>query len=280
MRIIPEPVERPFLPNVPRCQHLKINGTQCGSPALRHNRFCFFHKRFQEEQIKLNSDRKRRSRANFILTILEDANAIQVSLMQIMRLLASGQLDPKTAGLLLYALQTASSNLRHTSFEPDEVTDVVIDRDTMDETCVGCAQWMEADFEDEEEEDGPAAAKPATEAAAKPQAAPLIPAKDQDNDQDKNKNKDKDKALPEAASTVPVPRLTPAPNSTAATTPTGDVNMATVRKRIQNLTLDWIFENENDPNHVALVKDLLRGNPEERRGPATPQRNPQNRQTQ
>jgi hypothetical protein len=27
-----------------RCQHIKINGTQCGSPALRRNRFCFFHK--------------------------------------------------------------------------------------------------------------------------------------------------------------------------------------------------------------------------------------------
>ncbi len=257
MRIIPEPVERPFLPNVPRCQHLKINGTQCGSPALRHNRFCFFHKRFQEEQIKLNSDRKRRSRANFILPILEDANAIQVSLMQIMRLLASGQLDPKTAGLLLYALQTASSNLRHTSFEPDEVTDVVIDRDTMDETCVGCAQWMEADFEDEEEEeDAPAAAKPATEPAA------LIQAND----------KDKDEPRPEAAATIGAPSL---PH-----TPAGDVDMAAVRKQMQNLTLDWILESEDDPNHVALVKELLGGNPGEDRGTVTPQRNGQNRQTQ
>ena len=39
--------------------------------------------------------------------------------MQIMRLIITGQVDAKTAGLLLYALQTASSNLARTSFEPD-----------------------------------------------------------------------------------------------------------------------------------------------------------------
>ena len=33
-----------------RCQHIKVNGTQCGSPALRRNRFCFFHKRFQDQR--------------------------------------------------------------------------------------------------------------------------------------------------------------------------------------------------------------------------------------
>jgi hypothetical protein len=26
-----------------RCQHIKVNGTQCGSPALRRHKFCFFH---------------------------------------------------------------------------------------------------------------------------------------------------------------------------------------------------------------------------------------------
>ena len=43
-----------------RCQHLKINGTQCGSPALRRNRFCFFHKRHHQERIQLHTDRARR----------------------------------------------------------------------------------------------------------------------------------------------------------------------------------------------------------------------------
>src|ERR1700684_111065 len=101
-----------------RGQHLKINGTQCGSPALKRNRFCFFHKRFQEERIKLNSDRARHGRANLYLPVLEEPNSLQVPLMQTSRLLASRQIDSKIASLLLYALQTASCNLRHTTFEP------------------------------------------------------------------------------------------------------------------------------------------------------------------
>ena len=155
--------------SVPRCQHLKVNGTQCGSPALKRNRFCFFHKRYQEERIKLNCDRVRHNRASFYLPVLEDANSIQVSLMQIMRLLASRQIDSKTASLLLYALQTASVNLRQTTFEPTHIEDVVIDRRTIDQTCIGCDQWSEEDFPDEEEmeeEKAEAAVEQAAETAA------------------------------------------------------------------------------------------------------------------
>jgi len=45
-----------------RCQHIKVNGTHCGSPALRRNRFCYFHKVHHEVRIQLNSDRARRRR--------------------------------------------------------------------------------------------------------------------------------------------------------------------------------------------------------------------------
>jgi hypothetical protein len=158
--------------NVPRCQHLKVNGIQCGSPALKRNRFCFFHKRFQEEQIKLNSDR--RGRATFYLPVLEDANSIQVSLMQVMRLLATGQIDAKIAGMFLYALQTASVNLRHVTFEPITVQNVVIDRGTIDETAIGCYQWSAEDFPDDEpteEELAALAAEEAEDAAVAARAA-------------------------------------------------------------------------------------------------------------
>lgn len=26
-----------YSPNIPRCQYIKVNGTQCGSPAMRRN---------------------------------------------------------------------------------------------------------------------------------------------------------------------------------------------------------------------------------------------------
>jgi hypothetical protein len=138
--------------SIPRCEHIKINGTQCGSPALRRNHFCYFHKRWRETRVVLNANRARRARAALDLPVLEDADSIQVSLMQVMRLILNGQIDPKTAGLLLYALQTASSNLRRTNFEPTVKTRVVIDPLTVDQTSLGEDPWSREDFEEEEYE--------------------------------------------------------------------------------------------------------------------------------
>jgi len=148
------------MPNFPnRCQHLKVNGAQCGSPALRRNRFCYFHKLHHEESIELNLDRlksaRRSRRVTVELPVLEDANSIQVSLMQIMRLIIAGQIDGKTAGLLLYALQTASANLPRTTFTP-YMHDVVLDPKTVDETPLSAHIWEDSDFrtaEDDEEDE-------------------------------------------------------------------------------------------------------------------------------
>jgi hypothetical protein len=140
----------PGFPN--RCQHLKINGTQCGSPALRRNRFCFFHKRFQDERIRLSADRARRGVATFILPVLEDANSIQIALMQVMRLLVAQQIDHKTASLLLYALQTASTNLRMTDFKPHR-HEVVLDPRDVGDTPLNSDIWNDEDFEEEKDEE-------------------------------------------------------------------------------------------------------------------------------
>jgi hypothetical protein len=172
--------------NVPRCQHIKMNGTQCGSPALRWRRLCFFHDRIKRERAKIAADMTAQRR--FDLPLLEDANSVQVSLMKVMQMLGSGRLDHRTAGLMLYALQTASVNLRHANFEARFATDVVIDRDDINRTSLGGPQWFEEDFEDESErqeaENGaeneiedeaddkaPVAAAPAQSAAAKKEPA-------------------------------------------------------------------------------------------------------------
>jgi hypothetical protein len=143
------------LENVPRCQHVKVNGTQCGSPAIRSRRHCFFHDRIRLEQAKIaaNASGPRR----FELPLLEDANSVQVALMKVIQMLASGTVDHKTAGLILYALQTASVNLRTTDFEVENVSDIVIDRDTVSATSINGPQWFEEDFDEEEEADEEAA---------------------------------------------------------------------------------------------------------------------------
>jgi hypothetical protein len=132
------------LEHVPRCQHVKVNGVQCGSPALRHKTHCYFHTRVQHErQVAIETRDGKRS---FGFPLLEDANSIQVALMKVVQMLGAGTLDIKTAGMMLYALQTASYNLRHAKFEPEKLTDVVIDEDTVDLTRVQGPQWAARDF--------------------------------------------------------------------------------------------------------------------------------------
>src|SRR5206468_4642294 len=82
------------------------------------------------------------------LPVLEDANAIQLSVMQIMQLLLEGQIEQKTAGLLFYGLQIASSNLKHTNFEPETKNDIVIDPKKLRETGLGQPLWKNGDFEE------------------------------------------------------------------------------------------------------------------------------------
>jgi len=118
--------------------------------------FRFFHKRFQDERIRLSADRARRGIATFILPVLEDANSIQIALMQVMRLLVSQQIDHKTASLLLYALQTASTNLRLTNFKPF-THEVILDPRDVANTPLDSHIWDDEDFEEEEDEEQTAA---------------------------------------------------------------------------------------------------------------------------
>jgi hypothetical protein len=136
-----------------RCQHIKINGTQCGSPARRRNKFCFFHKKWHDECIRINGRQARRARS-IDLPVLEDTNSVQVAIMQIMRMTMAGELDTKKAGLLLYALQTASCNLHHTNFEPFMHSVVLDPRDAANSPLGESELWCDEDFEEEEDEAG------------------------------------------------------------------------------------------------------------------------------
>ena len=137
--------------SIARCQHIKVNGVQCGSPSLRNRQFCFFHHKSRQRSIQINANRARRAHFLFQLPLLEDANSIQVALMQVMRLLLANQIEHKTAALLFYALQTASSNLRNTSLEP-QPQQVVIDPRGVADTNLGDEAWYKEEFEDEEED--------------------------------------------------------------------------------------------------------------------------------
>src|ERR1700676_1692083 len=110
-----------------RCQHIKVNGTQCGSPARRDEPCCHFHLRWRTiaTNVKLNPGEQ----GTILLPTLQDPTPIQALLGEMCRLLAANPTDPKAAALILYAVETAPSNVRYTSFDP-EPTRVIIDRES------------------------------------------------------------------------------------------------------------------------------------------------------
>jgi len=125
--------------SIHRCQHIKVNGTQCGSPALRNEKHCHFHNLWFQKQLDVNKYVP--ERLAITLPTLEDANSIQVGLTEVMRLLIHNLLDHRTASLLLRALRTAAINLKYTSLEPEQPTHVVIDRDCVERRPIGATAW-------------------------------------------------------------------------------------------------------------------------------------------
>ncbi len=206
------------LGNVPRCQHIKMNGMQCGSPALNRRRQCFFHERAREQHNRIVKDQFKQAR--FVLPLLEDANAVQMALMQVMQLLAWGEMDHKMAGLLLYGLQTASSNLTYVDFEPDEPTDVVIIREDVQLTDIGGPQWDPEEFESDEDEEEEEEEE------------------EEDSGDDNVAEADSPAAAVEGA-------------EVRASAPSMDVDMNEVRKQIKGLLHDYIVETGRTPRELS-----------------------------
>jgi len=97
------------------CRHIFTSGRKCQSPALKEQPFCYFH----------SNTRKRPSPANqpydpytdpketvLPLPPLEEADAIQLALSDVILALAANRIDPRRARILIYGLQVASQNHR------------------------------------------------------------------------------------------------------------------------------------------------------------------------
>ncbi len=96
---------------LPLCHHVKTNGVRCKNPALRGERYCYFHHRTLGRGARL-------ARLQQPLPLLEDANAIQVAIYRVIGAILDGSLDSKKACAILYALQTASLNLKRVNLSP------------------------------------------------------------------------------------------------------------------------------------------------------------------
>ena len=97
---------------VHQCRHIKSNGIQCGSPALRDAAFCYFHAKAHRPKPKDPVW------ADLGFPLLEDPSAIQISVSEVLEAIVCSRLDPRRAGLILYGLQIASQNIERRRSRP------------------------------------------------------------------------------------------------------------------------------------------------------------------
>jgi hypothetical protein len=128
-----------------RCQHIKVDGVQCGSPALRDHRRCFFHDRW--ERIDPMHRRPHSALGDGVLPALEDANSIQLALAEVMRLAIMGHIEYRVFSLLLSALRIAAANVKHMSPAP-KPTNIVIDPESVENRPLGATAWSETEGKD------------------------------------------------------------------------------------------------------------------------------------
>src|SRR4029077_12824040 len=114
-----------------RCRHIKVNGTQCGSPALRSKNFCFYHQKDRPCPLPCYSDIEYAT-GEITLPFFEDAHSVQAVIRQVVQMVLQKRLERKTASLLLYALQIASSNLKRMELEKPQPEQVVTDLEPVD----------------------------------------------------------------------------------------------------------------------------------------------------
>ena len=82
----------------PRCEHIKMNGEQCGGPALHGETMCRFHAEAMSPDMQL--------------PLPEDAASVMLGLTRVLRGLQERRYDIRESMAMLYALQIAASTLK------------------------------------------------------------------------------------------------------------------------------------------------------------------------
>ena len=94
------------------CRHLKEDGAFCQMPALRERNYCFFHLRERGRRLRMAQEAARQRSSPLHLATAGGHDRGQCRPYPVAIALAFRRIDQRTAGLLLYALQQAASNLK------------------------------------------------------------------------------------------------------------------------------------------------------------------------
>jgi len=102
-------------------RHILTNGHRCAAVCLRNEDFCYYHHSTRRRKDVLSQNN------NFELLLPEDRSAIQTAIGLVLQPIASNNLDPGRAGLLLYGLQIASLNLPKENPDPNRIPESPVD---------------------------------------------------------------------------------------------------------------------------------------------------------
>ena len=113
------------------CDHLMEDGVYCSSPALRDQRYCYFHlnaraRRVQAAQARLHGDKRR-----FQMPVLDNMHAVQAGIQQVIDALADDRIDNRRAGLRAFddAVSADDGRARHFGIADAKEEDVGIGGD-------------------------------------------------------------------------------------------------------------------------------------------------------
>jgi len=102
------------------CEHIKVGGTRCGSPALKDEKYCYYHIAVHRLVPRMNlfvdiNNPYSAGQPGYdsMFPYPEDTAAIQIGFTQLIHGLSRGWIDHKRGRLILAALQGAAANLRH-----------------------------------------------------------------------------------------------------------------------------------------------------------------------
>ena len=91
------------------CRHVKEDGTLCGCPALRDRQYCYFHLTHRGRRLRRALALSRNEPYQLLSPPLENLDSMRVALSEVVQALSSGQLNHRSAGLMLYAIQQAAT---------------------------------------------------------------------------------------------------------------------------------------------------------------------------
>jgi hypothetical protein len=94
------------------CRHIKEDGVYCASPALRGRKYCYYHFAHRARRLRRAWALRFMEPCRLQIPQLDSLRNVQVALTEVVEALAAGQLDRRDAGLMLYAIQQATTVTR------------------------------------------------------------------------------------------------------------------------------------------------------------------------